>query len=573
MMRFGNFACSLLLLSLVSVGFCKTGDLHVVSLAFDGSSANADCYDPSMSADGRFVVFWSAATNLVPIDQNGTLDVFLRDRLNNSTELVSISSSGEQGNSGSRQPIIGRDGRFIAFLSSASNFGVSPNLVNQAFVRDRLRNSTYPASLNAAGQSPNANISSLSISSDGTFICFSTTATNMIPADSNGKGDVFVKNLVTGDLELISVAITGGVGNGDSMQPAMTPDGRYVTFASWATNLVGDDTNGVYDIFVRDRLMGTTTRITKTQQNVQANANSVRPAISDSGRFIAFECYASNLTASKTDQYADILAWDRNDGLFSVASVSNADEKGIGGSQGPTVSADGSVIAFGSDAANLALEPPYKALNALVRYSHTHVTEKVSRNLVDVDDGIQPGMVLVSGNGNCVAFMHKDPLVDSDHNFTVDIYVRELGTDTLSPVSGCVQFGSLAGQMPSNVVLELRFRDFEVPFNVVPVTIDEIGNFSTTLPSLDIDISVKASNWLRRTIRDVDLTDSLADTLELNLVNGDCNLDDVVDIFDVSAVFLNFGKLQDYGDLDKSGQVDLRDLAITFLNFEQVGDR
>ncbi|MEN4017821.1 MAG: hypothetical protein PQ975_07680, partial [Methanobacterium sp.] len=250
-----------------------------VSVAINGSGSNGYSYEPSISSDGRYIAFSSYASNLVAGDINGHKDVFVRDRLLNTTTLVSVSSTGEQGNSDSSQPSISSDGRYVAFTSYATNLVTGDtNGVSDVFVRDLLLNITERVSVSSAGEQGNGDSSSPSISGDGRYVAFSSGearfeffnterssnsqhAGNLVSDDNNGFHDIFVYDRVLKTIKRVSISSTGREANGDSFQPSISTDGRYVAFSSGANNLVTGDNNGVDDIFVYDQTLNTIKRV------------------------------------------------------------------------------------------------------------------------------------------------------------------------------------------------------------------------------------------------------------------------------------------------------------------------
>jgi Tol biopolymer transport system component len=241
-----------------------------LSVDSGGVQGNGNSYSPSTSIDGRYVAFHSHASNLVPGDTNGFYDVFVHDRITGATERVSVSTAGVQGN-------------------GDSSYGYTP-----------------------------------SISSDGRYVAFSSLATNLVSGDTNTFSDVFVRDRQNGTTERVSLDSGGAEGNGDSVAPVISGDGRYVAFESFASNLVAGDTNGTWDVFVRDRLAGTTERASVDSSAAEANGQSHWPAISSDGRYVAFQSYASNLVAGDTNGFADVFVHDRLNGMTERASVYTA---------------------------------------------------------------------------------------------------------------------------------------------------------------------------------------------------------------------------------------------------------
>lgn len=250
--------------------------------------ANAGSFTPSISADGQFVAFASAASNLVTGDTNGAVDIFVRDRTAGTTTRVSVSSGGVQGNGASTAPSISGDGRFVAFVSEANNLVVGDtNGQPDIFIYDRDQHVTTRAS----GSNANGPSRAPAISGDGQYTVFESDAGNIAGGDGNGFTDIFLFNYVTGSVTRMSVATSGALADGPSQSPAISPDGRYIAFSSVATNLSVGDTNGIYDIFVRDLqagLTGATSAVGRPTLPGITPLDAVAPAISDDGQTISF---------------------------------------------------------------------------------------------------------------------------------------------------------------------------------------------------------------------------------------------------------------------------------------------
>jgi hypothetical protein len=211
-------------------------------------------YASSLSVDGRYVVFESAASTLVPGDTNGSWDVFVRDRETDTTERVSVGSTGEEGNDTSYSGPISADGRYVVFLSWASNLvPEDTNGVGDVFLHDRLTGQTELLSVSSTGEQGDGESFPSAISADGRYVAFHSYATNLVPGDTNGTYDVFVHDRETGATERVSIGSAGEQGNGQSLWADMSPDARCVAFSSDASNLVPGDTNGATDILVRVR--------------------------------------------------------------------------------------------------------------------------------------------------------------------------------------------------------------------------------------------------------------------------------------------------------------------------------
>src|SRR5205814_1263965 len=197
------------------------------------------------SADGRFVAFAAWARNLAPGDTNGFGDVFVHDRGTGVTERLSVDGAGTEANDTIHQPAISADGRFVAFVSAATNLVPGDtNGLSDVFVHDRRTRRTERVSVDSAGTQADGASASPALSADGRFVAFSSSATNLVPGDTNGQADVFVHDRRTGTTERVSVDSAGTGANGWSERPSISADGRFVAFCSYATNLVPRDTNG-----------------------------------------------------------------------------------------------------------------------------------------------------------------------------------------------------------------------------------------------------------------------------------------------------------------------------------------
>jgi len=263
-----------------------------------------------VSADGQVVVFDSAAPNLVPADDNEAQDVFVRDRVAGTTELVSVSGAREQGNDWSYGGAVSGEGRFVAFLSDADNLvPEDTNGYPDVFVRDRLAGYTYLASVTPTGEAQANGGSSLpSISADGRYVAFASDATNLTPEHISG---VFVRDREEGTTELVSIAASGSPIAGPSYHASISADGRFVVFTSRDGSVVDGDSNGCDDVFVRDRAAGTTERISVSSTGQQANGDSFFASISADGRFVAFVSWADNIAPGDTNGCSDVFLRDR----------------------------------------------------------------------------------------------------------------------------------------------------------------------------------------------------------------------------------------------------------------------
>ena len=299
----------------------QAGRTTLVSVNRTGTdSGNGGASESAISADGRFVVFQSRASDLVANDTNGTSDVFVRDLQTATTSLVSVNHTGTgSGNTGSILPVFSSDGRFVAFRSAASDLVANDSDgVQDVFVRDLKTGTTIL--VGADDVDNDNNIANYMLSADGRFMSFLSVASDLVANDTNGTSDVFVRDLQTGTTSLVSVNHTGtGSGNDSSFDQMMSADGRFVAFLSGASDLVADDIDG--GLFVRDLQTGTTTRIDVNRSgtgrgngglgfpvNNVSDLGSFRTyVLSADGRFVAFGSFASDLVTTDTNQSVDVF--------------------------------------------------------------------------------------------------------------------------------------------------------------------------------------------------------------------------------------------------------------------------
>ena len=347
------------------------------------SSGVGTAQHSSLSDDGRFIAF--------ELYQQGinTVDVFVIERSTGTIEKASVAVGGGQADNNSYEPSLSADGRYVAFHSYASNLVAGDtNFAPDVFVHDRQTHTTERVSVGAGGvQAATFGALQSSISADGNRIAFRSEAATLVPGDTNGTSDVFVRDRQANTIERVSVATGGAQGNASAIEPSISADGRYVVFSANSTNLVAGDTNNANDIFVRDLQAGTTERVSVSSSGVQANLDSFasgdpccgRRMISADGRFVAFQTSASNLAAGDDNNTSDVFVRDRQTNETSRVNVSSAGLQANGPSAFGAISADGRYVAFSSLSSNLISPPDSNVrFDAFVRDRETGVTTRVS---------------------------------------------------------------------------------------------------------------------------------------------------------------------------------------------------
>jgi Tol biopolymer transport system component len=289
---------SVLMMMAVSVPALAQYSTTRVSVSSTEAQATDNSYNPSISADGRYVAFLSLASDLVPGDTNAHTDVFVRDRQTGTTERVNLGPNSVEANGDSFYPSISGNGRFVAFGSLASNLVANDTKGSyDIFVRDRQTSTTTRVSVASGGiQSAGGSYQAV-ISANGRYVAFLSTAADLVPADTNGYQDVFLHDRETGTTTRVNVSTAGAQANNHAFDPSISADGQVIVWDSPASNLVTGDSNNTYDVFVRDVKAGTTTRASVANGNIQANNASYDPSVSGDGRFVTFTSAATNLVA------------------------------------------------------------------------------------------------------------------------------------------------------------------------------------------------------------------------------------------------------------------------------------
>jgi hypothetical protein len=403
------------------------GSTQRVSVGPKGQQSDAGSWDPAVSAGGRFVTFRSLASNLVAGDTNRVVDVFVWDRRLDVTERVSVGPNGRQANGESGTSWISAGGRFVAFESNASNLVAGDtNGLGDVFVWDRKLKETQLVSVGPSGRQADGNSGGGAVSAGGRFVTFDSMASNLVAGDTNGLGDVFVRDRKLKDTQLVSVGPNGRRANGHSYGVSTSATGRFVTFYSHASNLVEGDTNRRSDVFVRDRRLKVTRRVSVGPNDRQANGPSLASSISPDGRFVSFHSNASNLVAGDTNRRSDVFVRDRKLKVTRRVSVGPNDRQPNGESDSSSISAGGRFVAFISLASNLVAGDTNGARDVFVRDRRLKVTRRVSVGPNGRQADNESYGPVMAGDGRSVLFWsYAANLVDRDTNGAEDVFVRD----------------------------------------------------------------------------------------------------------------------------------------------------
>jgi TolB protein len=400
----------------------------LVSVSRTGGEGNHASAEPALSGDGRYVAFTSHSTNLLPGDTNNRMDVFVRDLVTGTTRRASLGSDGVQSNLRSHQPAISAHGRYVAFVSEADNLVAGDtNGQPDVFVRDMRTGTTRRVSVRTDGSQGNGGGAAPAISADGRYVAFVSDASDLVAGDTNGTSDAFVHDTVTGTTERVSVGPGGRQADGYADAPDISADGRYVSLVSPATSLVPGDTNGLPDVFVRDRVAGTTRRASVGAGGAQADGANVQAAISADGRHVVFVSEADNLVPTDTDTAADVLVRDLVAGTTRQVSFRTDTRPGSYAAE-PDISATGRFIAFVTPSPLLPGEPD-GTVDVYLRDTVTGVTRRQSVATDGTPADLSSADPSISADGSGLAFTSAATnLAPGGANRFDDIFARHAST-------------------------------------------------------------------------------------------------------------------------------------------------
>ncbi len=409
-----------------------------VRLAVAGNP-NGPSSEPALSADARRLAFTSAASNLTGLpDGNGPLrDVFVYDQGSGAIELVTHGPNGEPADAPSGEPVLDAAGTQLAFTSRATNLVPGDtNRFADVFVR-LADGSLVRASVTSEGEEARGASVEPDLSADGRLLVFTSRADNLVAGDTNNGDDVFVRNMVTGAIALVSADQDGAAAQGDSRAPAISADGRYVSFSSNAPDLADGDGNGREDVFLRDLATGRTTLVSvargggRGQNRALSDARGQVSDVSAGGRLVVFESDATNIAGRDRNRRTDIFVRDTRRATTRRISLSTTNEEGGGASYLPAITPDGRFVVFGSRANDLVAEDaigPDVFVRDLARDT-TAIVDVTSRGRLRGREHAVPlpGRPALSADGATAAFASSaSNLAGEDTNRVADVFLRRL---------------------------------------------------------------------------------------------------------------------------------------------------
>ncbi len=398
-------------------------------------------FRPSVSFDGRYVTFDSSASNLVAGDTNGVSDIFVYDRISATTIRISVGNQNTEGNDESTNPSISDNGRYVTFQSQASNLvSGDTNGLSDVFVYDLATATIKKISVGNKGAQSNGASTDASISADGRKVSFTSTASNLCVQDVNSGSDIFVYDATINKIHCVSLTPLGFTGNAHSVYSEISPDGTFVTFSSFATNLVSGDTNNTSDIFVYDSVQNLIERISVDDLGAQANAGSFFSDISNNGTLISFSSDASNLVSGDTNNTSDIFVHDRNTGITQKISTGTNGVESNAPSVFNSISSDGRFVAFDSHASNIVSNDTNTSSDVFVYDRIMGTTARISMSNQNTEGNASSANPVISGNGKFVGFeSFASNLVPADINNQTDIFIQGLRITQKAPIAVTVK--------------------------------------------------------------------------------------------------------------------------------------
>jgi len=430
-MKYSNSIIIALLMTLVAFGpvyalppLEMTGTPDTAFFSRNGTSSRS----PVLGPDGTWVAWYSDADDLVPGDDNGDIDVFAREISRGETTCVSVSEEGKP--AGVRGEIsfprglsVSAGGEFIAFVSYGDDGKAD------VLVRDMRKHRTLMVSMNPAGEPGNGPSLMPSISRNGRYVAFASAGSNLTDGDTNGFTDIFVRNIETGTLERISAGVGGAEPDGDSTLPSISWDGRMIAFSSKATNLVPDHLAKGSNVYVFDRSSGKMTLVSVSSSGKSSNTDSfsLPASISGDGRSVLFRSAATNLVASDSNLAEDLFIRDLDSNATLTASMGDGLAELSNGAFAGAVGFRGEIVAFLSDSDHIARGDVNHGADVFIRYLQTLKVEMASISSDGSQIFAESSDPSLSGNGCMIAFSARPlDLLTGNEKDTWEVFIHDI---------------------------------------------------------------------------------------------------------------------------------------------------
>ena len=599
----------------------QTDKTTMVDVASDGTvSAGIDqgvYMPPAISADGRYVVFLSSANNLVSGDTDTYSDLFLRDMQAGTTTRVNVSSVGTVvPTDGFINYAISGDGRYVAFSSLTNLDNGDFSVVQNLYIHDMQTGKTQSVAVSSSGIRGNKEVRLPSLSYDGRYIAFESDSTNLVPDDTNGANDIFVHDMQTGTTKIVSTDSNGAIGDKDSYSTMINNDGRYVTFVSDSTNLVTGDTNGKSDIFVHDMQTGETKRVSVASDGTQGDDKSgrsyYRTYISGNGRYVTFESDATNLVPDDTNAKTDIFVRDTWMDKSRRVSVSVDGTQGNDESACPTMSSDGKYITYYSHATNLttgdtnntddvflttAVDPTSNANLSNLTISSGTLSPTFATDMTDyttsVDSGVGSitvtptleysgatvkvnGTAVTSGSASQAISLSSGTntipvVVTAADGTTVKTYTITVTKEVSASYAITMKVTSVAAY--NEAVVTIKNSAGSVLYTLNPGT---DGMLTTPLlPAGSYTVECSKEAFLKTTIRNIPIADKAVTLSDVVLIPGDLDGDGKINTTDTTIinscynVTSSSGKYKLVYDFNRDGKINTSERSAVFLNYNK----
>ncbi|MFA7480316.1 MAG: hypothetical protein WC314_07405 [Vulcanimicrobiota bacterium] len=344
----------------------------------------------------------------------------MRDRYLGTTELISVSSDGTKSNSDSGRPTVSADGRYVAFDSNATNLVPGDTRATDVFLRDRLAGTTELVTVDS--NEVKGSGSSPSMSNDGRFVAF-WSGEQLVNEDTNGRPDMYVRDRLSGTTSLASKSSDGTVGNTLTQPGRLSGNGRFVVWHTGSTNHSPLDDDSLWDVYLHDRQSGTTELISVNTAGEKGNDSSFHPCVSDDGRFVAFFSPATNLSPEDSDDLHDVFVRDRVNSTTTLISKSSLGVKGNDWSRSPSISADGQFVVYLSNSSNLSPEDGDSLSDVYVHDLSNSSTTLASVGVNRTKGDSVSDYTTISGDGLVVAFVSlAQNLIFNDTNGRFDVF-------------------------------------------------------------------------------------------------------------------------------------------------------